>query len=81
MLMKSQISQRSKDERTSSEQAQVVRQATKLTGPNSSCMKTQSSKTQGKKYIYYLTDKEEKPNVQMSYSNVDKPDEKLNHEP
>ena len=39
------------------------------------------SKSQGAKYIYFLTDKEEKPKVQMSYTNVDKPDETMNKEP
>lgn len=49
------------------------------------------SKSQGAKYIYFLTDKEEKPKVQMSYTDVerdnvryyeeDKPDETMNKEP
>ena len=38
-------------------------------------------RSQGAKYIYFLTDKEEKPKVQMSYTNVDKPDETMNKEP
>ena len=87
--MRSHLRQRSKDDGSSYDQMQVGKQSSKISQlVNSSSMRMQNSlhhsmvsKSQGTKYIYLLTDKEEKPKVQMSYTNVDKPDETMNKEP